>query len=164
MASSVPPRKQGFYVTTGSEWRRVRDRLRAEEIGANRGFSQALRKALKPIMADVRAQALALPARGRKSTGLRRSLARNVQGEVNGTHVRIAAGSRPGEEALPRGMDSGAAGWRHPVYGNRDVWVHQRGGSWFREPIGRHSEDVERQLTNVIEDMAQNIAAAGFGR
>jgi len=58
-------------------------------------------------------------------------------------------------------MDNGPAGFRHPVYGNRDVWVQQRGGSWFKEPIAEEGDFIERKLTDVLEDMAENIASAG---
>jgi hypothetical protein len=115
-----------------------------------------------PIVADVRRAAMALPARGSKHTGLRGRLAAGVLAQANGQHVRVVATAiDPTESALPRGMDNGAKGWRHPVYGNRDVWVQQRGGSWFREPIASHGSDIERKLTNVLEEMANNIANAG---
>jgi hypothetical protein len=65
----------------------------------------------------------------------------------------------PTEAALPRGMDNGTRGWRHPVFGNRDNWVHQRGGSWFREPIASNHDQVERKLTDVLEDAARAIDA-----
>jgi hypothetical protein len=76
--------------------------------------------------------------------------------------VRIVATAiRPNEAGLPRGFDNGPRGFRHPVYGNRNVWVQQRGGSWFREPIAEHRDEVEKDLTDVLEAMAKRIAAAG---
>lgn len=115
-----------------------------------------------PIIANVRREAMALPARGPKHTGLRGRLAAGVLAQANGQHVRVVATAiNPDESALPRGMDNGMKGWRHPVYGNRDVWVQQRGGSWFREPIASEGGTVERKLTNVLEQMADNIANAG---
>lgn len=156
------PRRNGVYVVTGSEWRTVRDQLQREDRGATRELGNALERAMGPIVADVQAQAAALPARGPKHTGLRGRLAAGVRAEANGQHVRVVATAvDPSEAALPRGMDNGARGWRHPVYGNRNVWVQQRGGSWFREPIADHGNEIERKLTNVLEEMANNIANAG---
>lgn len=152
-----------FSVTTGPEWHLVPGQLADEDENAEENLGQALRGAMDPIIAKVRAEALALPAHGVKHTGLRARLAAGVSTQAVGQRVRIVAGAEPGEEALPRGMDSGVRGWRHPVYGNQDVWVHQRGGSWFREPIADSAEMIERRLSDVIDDMAQRVAAAGLG-
>lgn len=66
----------------------------------------------------------------------------------------------PQEAELPRGEDSGERGWRHPVFGH-DVWVHQRGGSWFRETIADQRPDIERRLQDVLDQAAQQIQDAG---
>lgn len=150
-------------VEMGPEWRTVREALKREESSASRKLHAALEEAAGPIIAKVRGEALALPARGKKHTGLRARLAAGVevQPNVGRNSVRIVATAPLGERGLPRGMDNGPRGFRHPVYGNRDVWVQQRGGSWFREPIAEEGDAVERRLTNVLEQMADNIANAG---
>lgn len=128
-------------------------------------FSRALQREMAPLLAIVKARAMALPVRGTKHTGLRGRLAAGVVVRARGQHVRVVAMAvDPTEAALPRGMDNGLRGWRHPVYGNRDVWVQQRGGSWFREPIANHQDAFERKLDGVIEQMANSIARAGAGR
>lgn len=150
------------YVDPGPEWRTVREALEREDRGARGELVDALRREASPIVADVRAAAMRLPAHGKKHTGLRGRLAAGVDVDTRTSGVRIVAKAvDPSEVSLPRGMDNGARGWRHPVYGNRDVWVQQRGGSWFREPISRHQDALERSLTNVLEQMADNIANAG---
>jgi hypothetical protein len=136
--------------------------LQREEREAGRHLGNALKEQIAPIVADVQSEALRLPARGKKHTGIRGRLAAGVKAEANGQHVRIVATmANPQEAGLPRGFDNGPRGFRHPVYGNRNVWVQQRGGSWFREPIAHHHDEVERDLTNVLEEMAHRIAAAG---
>lgn len=146
----------------GPEWRTVRAALNREESAATRKLRRGLEDAAGPIIAKVQREAMALPARGVKHTGLRGRLAAGVRLQVSPSAVRIVATAvDPTERALPRGMDNGPKGWRHPVYGNRDVWVQQRGGSWFREPIADEGGSVERKLTNVLEQMADNIANAG---
>lgn len=154
-------RQHLIEVEMGPEWRTVRAALNREESSASRKLHHAIEEATGPIIAKVQRAALALPARGRKHTGLRARLAAGVRPEDTPSGVRIVASAEPGERALPRGMDNGPRGWRHPVYGNRDVWVQQRGGSWFREPISESGDEVERQLTDVLEQMADNIANAG---
>jgi hypothetical protein len=156
-------RQHLVYVEMGPEWRTVRAALNREESSAQRKLGNALEDATQPIIAKVRREAMALPARGRKHTGLRGRLAEGVRAEeVGESSVRIVATAvDPTERALPRGMDNGPRGWRHPVYGNRNVWVQQRGGSWFREPIAESGDTIERKLTDVLEQMADNIANAG---
>lgn len=150
------------HVTMGSEWRAVRDELQREDRRARERLGAELRNAMAPVVADVRSQALALRSNGSKHTGMRTRLAAGVRAEANGNNVRVVAASPgPGMDALPRGFDNGPKGWRHPVFGNRDVWVQQRGGSWFRDPIAKHHDPIERDLTNVLEGMAHRIAAAG---
>ena len=153
---------QSITVEMGPEWRTVRAALNREESAATRKLRGGLEEAAGPIIAKVQREAMELPARGAKHTGLRGRLAAGVRLQVNPSSIRIAATAvDPTETALPRGMDNGPKGWRHPVYGNRDVWVQQRGGSWFREPIADEGNSVERKLTNVLEQMADNIANAG---
>lgn len=155
-------RQHLVYVDMGPEWRTVRAALNREESAASRKFRAALEDAAGPIIAKVRREAMALPARGAKHTGLRGRLAAGVRVQPGAQSVRIVATAvDPTETALPRGMDNGPRGWRHPVYGNREVWVQQRGGSWFREPISEEGDTVERELTDVLEEMAQTIANAG---
>lgn len=123
-------------------------------------LGNALQNAVGPIIADVQRAAMSLPARGTKHTGLRGRLAAGVRAQTNGQHVRITSSmADPSEAALPRGMDNGTRGWRHPVFGNRNVWVQQRGGSWFRGPIAGNHDQVERRLNDVLEEAARRIDA-----
>jgi hypothetical protein len=159
----VPLRSEGFEVELGPDWYLVPDQLDQENDRAEELLGIALRDAMAPILADVRQEALQLPSHGTKHTGLRARLAAGVDTEQYGkSRIRVVARAEPGEEALPRGMDSGIRGWRHPVYGNKEVWVTQRGGSWFREPIAEHGEFIERQLGDVVDHMAERVAVRGL--
>ena len=149
------------WVDMGPEWKAVERALVRSELDTPKELGNALNQATKPIIAKVRRAAFAIPAYGAKHTGLRGRLAAGVKANVIGQNATIVAEAAPGEEGLPRGFDNGPKGFRHPVYGNREVWVQQRGFSWFREPIAEEGDAVERQLTNVLEEMAQNIAVAG---
>ena len=48
-------------------------------------------------------------------------------------------------KGMPRKFDSGTK-WRHPVMGNRDVWVDQIGKSWFWPPIKNHIKDFRAAI------------------
>lgn len=67
------------------------------------------------------------------------------------------------EAYLPRGFDDGQKGWRHPFFGNMDIWYHQDGASWFRETIANDRMLMERVLTDELEDIAEQIGDAGRG-
>lgn len=149
------------WVDMGPEWKAVERALVRSESSTPRELGEALNEATRPIIAKVRRAAYAIPARGPKHTGLRGRLAAGVKATVIGQNATIVAEASPDEAGLPRGFDNGPRGFRHPVYGNREVWVQQRGFSWFREPIAEEGDMVERRLTEVLEDMAENIAIAG---
>lgn len=154
-----------FEVEAGAEFRRVANALRDIDTALPGKFRRELRKALTPVVQDVRKAALSLPARTGKHTGLRQRLARGVA-------VRVSVGRRssarivtrmvePDEAALPRGEDSGAHGWKHPVYGNESNIVRQVGGSWFRETIMEDKDFIERKLTDVLEEARDFVTGNG---
>lgn len=152
----------GFVIITGPEFRATADALREVDSSFPGKLRAAMRKTATPILADIRMAAMALPARKLKHTGLRARLAAGagVQlGVGRNARMRFTTKMPPGQEELPRGEDSGERGWRHPVYGH-DNWVHQRGGSWFRETIADQRPDIERRLQDVLDDAAQTIQDA----
>jgi hypothetical protein len=155
----------GFNVTIGPEFPRVEAALGEIDKSIPIDVPRALRDAADPISRLVEAAALALPTHGTKHTGLRARLARGV-----GVRVDVGGGLRfttsmaqPDEAELPRGFDSGATGFRHPVFGDRDVWVHQTGGSWFRQPIADQRGFMEKYVVDVLSDAADTVAEAGAG-
>lgn len=156
---------EGFYIVAGPEFQRVVDRLGEVDPALPGQLNEALHDAAAPIIQDVQRAAATLPARGAKHTGLRGRLAESVglQSAAGSSMRFVTSMDDPEEAALPRGMDNGAVGWRHPVYGNQNNWVQQHGGSWFREPIADDGGLVQENLTDVLEQVAAVIAAAGAG-
>ena len=142
----------------------VADQLREIDSTFPTRLRQAMRRSATPILQDLRQAALALPARKGKHSGLRARLAKSVGVQLGvGSNARmrfITKMDDPEEAELPRGEDSGERGWRHPVFGH-DVWVHQVGGSWFRETIADQRSDIERRLQDVLDQAAQQIDDAG---
>lgn len=156
-----------YNVHLGNEWRRVAIALKEIDRTLPDKLRKGLREAAKPAAEDAKQRVLALPVRGVKHSGLRGRVARGVgiqAGVGRGLGVRIVTGMRdPQQRKLPEYLDD-KRGWRHPVYGNRHVWVHQStGGSWFRETIAEHRPQIERDVTQVLDDAAETVAAAGRG-
>lgn len=154
----------GIHVVFGPEFHAVAEALREIDSTYPAHLRAAMRKTATPVLRDVRMAALSLPARKGKHTGLRGRLAKGVGLQVGvggNARMRITTSMRePDEAALPRGEDSGARGWRHPVYGH-DNWVHQRGGSWFRETIADDRDLIESKLAEVLDDARDTVARAG---
>jgi hypothetical protein len=157
--------RAGYRIVSGPEFTRVANELRAVDASFPGKLRAALRRAATPIVADVRMAALSLPARGRRHTGLRARLAKGVgvqAGVGNNARMRfVTKVDNPQEAELPRGEDSGERGWRHPVFGNQNNWVHQRGGSWFRETIADDRSFLDDRIQGVLDDAVQQIDRAG---
>lgn len=115
-----------------------------------------LRRGAKPLIAKTRSEALKrLPKRG----GLARKVAREpqriqVRTGLNTAGVRVVVSRRAGggAQAANRGFI------RHPVFGNRDVWVTQSvPPGWFDDPIKASAPDIRRELETVLNDIAERV-------
>jgi len=160
----VAQNRERFNIVAGPEFRRVADALREIDASFPGKLRRELRKAMTPVLRDVRQAALSLPARSGQHSGLRQRLARGVAVRASvgrRSAVRIVTRmAEPDQAALPRGEDSGAHGFRHPVFGH-NPWVHQAGGSWFRETIIEDKDLIERKINGVLEEARTTVVRAG---
>lgn len=62
----------------------------------------------------------------------------------------------PSQRKLPRRWDQ-ENGWRHPVYGNRNVWVTQRGHPYFRKTIFRSTDVIRAGVVTAMSTAAERI-------
>lgn len=119
----------------------------------SRGVFRGLNRATIPLREDARrSAATVLPQRG----GLAERVARSRM------TTRRRAGRNPGisiqAKGMPqlRSMDRGMV--RHPVYG-RAPWVTQRiTPGWFTEPMQAGAPEVRRELLQVLDDAARELA------
>lgn len=74
---------------------------------------------------------------GGGSTGLRARVADATRISILGTGIRIRVHPERVDPAYGRTLSWGVNGqyWRHPVYGNREIWRGQRGQRVFYESI-----------------------------
>ncbi|GAB3117822.1 hypothetical protein GCM10027160_28940 [Streptomyces calidiresistens] len=157
-------RELSMELEMGREITRVAERLRETDRKLPTRLRAELRKAARPAAAAAKAAVRRMPVKGRGSTGLRRRVARGVRIQASTKiGMRIVTAMPTGEELLPRGLDSQGrdGGWRHPLFGNKEEWVHQKGGSWFMRPISDQMPTVRRNISKVIEDSASWIGNAG---
>lgn len=140
-----PPDKMDLVART---LRQMGDKELAREI------YKALNRATSKMKADAKAEAgRRLPQRG--------GLARRVAGAKLST--RRKGGRNPGVAIVAKGMDQLArmdeGQVKHPVYGNRDVWVTQDiTGGWFSEPMEAGKPEAARQIEEAMDDLAVEIA------
>lgn len=143
----------------GREWREVNRRLRhAGDKGLARELRKAVRKAATPGRNAAKTAARAIPAKGPRSRGLRRRMARGIGIQVTGTRVRIVTRMPKGMEMLPRGFDT-AKGWRKPLFGNRQRWFQQPGHPWFRQTIARTAPAAREEMKAAMERVAGQITS-----
>ncbi len=104
-------------------------------------------------------------ARARKGGyGLRAAVAQGIKGKVSYTGKKLGARITvetshlpPSQRTLPRHLDN-PRGWRHPVWGNREVWVKQVGEPYFSGPIERHLPEVRRDIRAAVDDVMRRLA------
>lgn len=125
-------------------------------------FDRIINETADALVAVARAKVLAEPTHGPKHTGLRAEIAAGTQVTQIPDGVRIITSMPENNEAIiPRGMDSGYKGWRHPVFGNMGKWVTQRAAfSWFLDTMQDGKQPLEDGLHQALEDAADRIARA----
>ena len=97
------------------------------------------------------------------STGLRRRIARGIgvkrlkAGDY--TVHRVTTSMLDSDEAIiPRGFDSPAKGFRHPVFGNKNKWVRQLpANGWFRDTMDDSARIIPPKLEDILEFSAEWI-------
>jgi hypothetical protein len=156
-----------YVVVKGPEWERVAAQLAVEEKQIPKNLRHQVRRNAESLAERAKQKVRRLPVRGRAgTTGLRQRVAAGVHvvDVVNGSRISTSMAERD-ESIIPRGLDR-KVGWRHPVYGNREVWVQQRPyvSGWFTDTIADGHDEIEHDLDEVLNDAAERIAARGDQR
>ena len=148
-------------------------------------LKKALRKHLMskvaPIVEEVRQAALAIPSnrevggtRKKKgqTLGLRASLAAAAKADFNGTgrgavvHIRISktrfqAVSGKENRSLPHYMEGRRKRpWRHPVFGNKEVWVEQSSHPFLGVTVWKNQDKFIKGVSDSVEETIQALDTA----
>jgi hypothetical protein len=102
-------------------------------------------------------------ARVKLRSGLREATARatsptiKVGGASVRVRIRVARNQLPADQwRLPKHLNKGV--WRHPVFGNREVWVAQTTipPGWFDRTLAEHGPQIRTEIDREIDHvMAQ---------
>ena len=136
-----------------------------------------LMQAAKPIVQDVKNTVLALPSnrsvtgtRKKKgeSLGLRASIANAAKADFNGTgrgavaHIRISTSKFMSASGRSRTLPYYLEGrrkraWRHPVFGNREVWTAQDPKPYLASTVFKHRDEFEKAVSEAVDQALQVI-------
>lgn len=135
-----------------------------------REMRKEIREAGKPVVEDVRRAVMAVDVTSSRggtappdtSTGLRARVARatGLSITANGIRIRVSGRRMGGDARLAKYLDASLgsyARWRHPVFGNRDVWVEQRGEPYFFNTIRNHTRDFRKAIDDAMAKTAAKI-------
>ena len=147
--------------------------LKAEEDGKQlrKELAQNLRNALKPGADQAKSSIMGMISLNGSQPALRSAIAKKIRPEVKlggrWTGARVKAFKTKNVRGFPNApkRTNSARGWRHPVFGNTDVWVQQRGKlEWFDKAFRGREGIYKQAVHDAMEDMARRIAdRAGNG-
>lgn len=143
--------------------------MKAEADGKalRRDLLREIRDAARPLVPSLQSAVRALPdvSPATASPSLREAVASQItvgarlSGRSTGVKVTVGTKKDPrGFRFAGRKLNS-RRGWRHPVFGNREVWATQTGREWFEPTILTRREEVQRAVMDAVEAMARRIAA-----
>lgn len=97
---------------------------------------------------------------GTKSTGLRARVAAATRISVLGSGISIRVEPRRVDNRYGRTLSFGLDGlgrWRHPVFGNRNVWVDQTGSEVFYRSLKPWEGRFRAGIVKAMEETARKI-------
>lgn len=159
---------KALRATSAPAVRAARQSVLATSSAGVRGGGGQQRRAFVQGRAGRRGRRVseATKRRAYRQRGLRSTVARSVQAKTSvsprsaSLEIRANSSRMPRDQReLPRHMNVGQ--WRHPVFGNRDVWVSQTAtpAGWFDRPMALLGPKVRRDAAQVVDELADRLAA-----
>jgi hypothetical protein len=111
-----------------------------------------IRKQLRPALKQA-AQPIVTAAKSNASWSTRIPAAINVRVLKKGVEIRV------NRKKAPHGrVYEGLSGmtFRHPVFGDRDVWRAQRARPYLLPAVRAHRDEVRKAITGVVEQVARD--------
>lgn len=154
---------------TATNLRNVSNALKAEEDGKElrKELAKSMREALKPGAAQAKSSIMSMASTTpHAGPALKTSIARKIRPEVRLTGrfpgAKIKAFKTKNLRGFPNApkRTNRASGWRHPVYGNREVWIHQTGKvKWFDHAFEGRRNEYKRAVQFALAEMVNRIAS-----
>lgn len=141
----------------------LQKKLRENIRDAGRPVVEEIRTAVRAVEVESTQGGMAPPSYSR---GLRQKAASGTRMYVSYRGVRfvvhasyVGAGKYSG--ALLRYLDAELPmykNWRHPVFGNKDVWTVQHGSPWFFVTVRRNAARFENACLEAMDQTVREIA------
>lgn len=147
------------------ELRRIATALRQiDNPELKKRFRRELRAAAQPLVPVVKASIWRIPSKT-GSGQLRTEMVRatRVESRTTGRHAGVAIrvdGRKmpPGKRRLPSYMEGSRKPWRHPVFGNREVWVTQKPNPYFYKVVRPAGLAARRAVNRVLDGVTREIS------
>ncbi|MCM1972332.1 hypothetical protein [Streptomyces sp. G1] len=152
-------------VRGGEELARISRALRQmDNPEVVKRFRKELREAAKPLVPEVRASIQAIPSRTGKGV-LRAEMSKATRIEVRtggrdaNVSIRVDGRKMPSQKrSLQAYMEGTKRPWRHPVFGNREVWVKQDPKPYFYRVVAPAAGPRSRAAVNrVLDSISRDI-------
>lgn len=128
-------------------------------------FRKELRAAARPLVPKVRASIRSIPSsRSYSPNGLRGALSKATRLEVKtagryaGVAIRVDGRKMPSHMKSLPSMVEGKKRWRHPVFGNREVWVNQPKHPYFYDVLRVAGPASRRAVSRVLDGITRDIS------
>jgi hypothetical protein len=154
---------------TPTNLRAISNALRAEEDGKQlrKELTRNMREALKPGAVRAKTSIMSMSSTTpHDGPALKTAIARKIRPEVRISGrfpgAKIKAFKTKNIRGFPNApkRTNRASGWRHPVYGNREVWVQQTGKvKWFDHAFEGEDGTYRRAVQFALADMVNRIAS-----
>lgn len=147
----------------GADLRKLAASLKASDRVIMTELRKGIRTAIRPMQNDAKARARKAPVKGTGHTGLRGRVAKTITTTVGVTPTRVYARLAASGKKMPSGQRSlpamleGTKPWRHPVYGNRNVWAQQSPHPYFDPAVKAGAPGVNRAIDAAIDKAASHI-------
>lgn len=154
-----------ILVRDSGDLRRISRELRQmDDKKLKAKFRKELRKAAAPLVPKVRASIRSIPSsRGYSPDGLRGALSKATRLEVKtvgkqaGVAIRVDGRKMPAHMKSLPSMVEGKKRWRHPVFGQREVWVNQAKEPYFYHVVCVAGPASRRAVSKVLDGISRDI-------
>lgn len=154
-----------IFLRDSGDLRRVsRELRRMDDREIKKRFRKELRAAARPLVPKVRAAIRQIPSsRGYSPNGLRGALSKATRLEVKtagkqaGVAIRVDGRKMPSHMRSLPSMVEGKKRWRHPVFGNREVWVDQPKHPYFYNAVRVAGPASRRAVSRVLDGITKDI-------
>jgi hypothetical protein len=148
-----------FSITGADQMARVARDLRRIDPALVKEMRRGVKEAAQPIFADIKAAATATS----RSVGKSITLEVSFSAKTAGAAIKAKRSKMPaGKADLPALFERGSKGGgviRHPVFGNRAVWVNQPLRRFIAPVAPKHLPAVQTRMLKTLDDAAR---AAGL--